>query len=332
MITEDYFSISETDTPERASQAGRHNRNLSSIVSTIQDDGPSVIEELPPAQLAENDAIPVLDSPVCAPQRQRISALPGMAVMLKVFVVLSGVALLCGVALLASGKYPAIDEGGLHLAELPAGLMNDIKDVQVGVQATAAEIIERTGELFTSPAAVEPAGAAVASSDIAAVAARQTQIIARLDALAATVDTLQFHIDHERAAQVTTRETQQAEQALQLEAVQAQLIELQQQTVADPVVPVQPAGPSRSEAGTQAQVTGDWVVNVASSSREVPIRALQDRLGQQDIRTELQRTDVQGKPRYRLRVTGFSSANEARRYAAGLVQQADLKGAWVSKR
>ena len=158
------------------------------------------------------------------------------------------------------------------------------------------------------------------------------QIIARLDALAATVDTLQLHIERAPAAQETTRMTQQVEQALQLEAVQAQRVELQQQTVADPVVPAQPAGQPRSEAGPQAQVAGDWVVNVASSSMEVPIRALQDRLGKQDIRTELQRTDVQGKPRYRLRVTGFSSASEAKRYAAGLVQQADMKGAWVSKR
>ena len=314
MIAEDYFSISEADTPERATTAGRHNRNLSSIVSTIQDDGPSVVEELPTAQLDENGAIPVLDSPVRAPQRQRVSALPGMAVMLKVSAILVLATLVCGVALLASGRYPSIDERGLHLAELPAGLVTDMTDVKAGIEAVFAEMIDRTGELFTRPPSVEPEGAVVASSDIAAVAARQVQIIARLDALADTVDTLQLHIDHEQAAQVTTRVTQQAEQALRLKAVQAQLVELQQQTVADSGVAVQPAGQSRRQAAaTQAPVSGDWVVNVASSSREVPSKALQDRLRQQEIRTELQRTDVQGKPRYRLRVTGFASSDEARR-------------------
>jgi cell division septation protein DedD len=333
MIAEDYFSGGESDAPEQATTAGRHNRNLSSIVSTIRDDGPSVVEELPPAQVVGNAEIPVLDSPVHTPHGQRVRALPGMLVMLKVSAILLMAVLVCCVALLASGKYPAIDERGLHLADLPAGLVTGMTDMKAGVQAMVAQWSDRAGELFAGLSTKEHYGALSVSPDIAGVAARQMQIMARLDALAATVDTLHVRLDHEQATQITNSVTQQAEHTLQLKAVQAQLVKLQRQTTADSSVSAQPAGQSRSEAAhTQPPVSGDWVVNVASSSREVPIKALQDRLRQQDIRTELQRTDVQGKPRYRLRVTGFASANEARRYAARLVQQADLKGAWVSRR
>lgn len=333
MIAEDYFSGSEADVPERTTTAGRHNRNLSSIVSTIRDDGPSVVDELRPVQDAENTATPVADNPEPALQRRRVRALPGMAVMLRVSAMLSGLALLCSVALLASGKYPAIDERGLYLAELPAGLVTEMTDATAGIQVTFTQWIGRVGELIGGLASTESEGALIVSPDMDAVAARQAQIIARLDALAATVTALQVRFDRQQAEQVAGSVTQQAAQALQLEALKAQLVELQQQTAASPATPAQPAGQSRGTlADTPTPATGDWVVNVASSSREGPIKALQHKLRQQDIRTELQRTDVQGKPRYRLRVTGFSSGGEARRYAARLEQQADLQGAWVSKR
>ncbi len=301
MIAEDYFSGSESDAPEQTTTAGRHNRNLSSIVSTIRDDGPSVVEGLWPVQDAENAAIPVADNPEPALQRQRV--------------------------------YPAIDERGLYLAELPAGLVTEMTDATAGIQVTFTQWIARVGELFSGLASTESEGALIVSPDMDAVAARQAQIIARLDALAATVTALQVRFDRQQAAQVTGSVTRQAAQALQLKALKAQLVELQQQTAASPAAPAQPAGQSRGTlADTQTPETGDWVVNVASSSREGPIKALQHKLRQQDIHTELQRTDVQGKPRYRLRVTGFSSGGEARRYAARLEQQADLQGAWISRR
>ena len=244
--------------------------------------------------------------------------------MLKVSAILSVMVLAAGIVLLAGGKYPAFDERGLHLAKLPAGFVSDMVDMKAGLETTLAKWTGRAGELLAGLAAKEPDVASNVSPGITAVAATQQQIIARLDALAATVDTLQVRLDRQQAAQVTSSVTQQAEQALQLKAVTAQLVELQQQTAAEPV-----AGESRR---TPTPETGDWVVNVASSSREGPIKALQHKLRQQDIRTELQRMDVQGKPRYRLRVTGFSSGGEARRYANRLQQHADLKGAWASKR
>ncbi|MBT8116709.1 MAG: hypothetical protein KJO66_02665, partial [Gammaproteobacteria bacterium] len=199
MIAEDYFSGSESDAPERTTTAGRHNRNLSSIVSTIRDDGPSVVEGLEPAQDAENTATPVADIPEPAVQRQRVRALPGIAVMLRVSAMLSGLVLLCGVALLAGGKYPAIDERGLYLAELPAGLVTEMTDAMAGIQVMFTQWIARVGELFSGLASRESEGALIASPDMNAVAARQAQIIARLDALAATVTALQVRFDRQQA-------------------------------------------------------------------------------------------------------------------------------------
>ncbi|MDX1698224.1 MAG: SPOR domain-containing protein, partial [Thiohalobacterales bacterium] len=89
--------------------------------------------------------------------------------------------------------------------------------------------------------------------------------------------------------------------------------------------------PASSGAG-RTPVEGDWVVNVASSSQEDPIRAMQADLLKRDIRTELLRLEAGGKPRYRLRVTGFASSGEAKRYAESLAEKANIKGAWAGRR
>ncbi|MGB5260875.1 MAG: SPOR domain-containing protein, partial [Gammaproteobacteria bacterium] len=243
------------------------------------------------------------------------------------------VVLACGGALLTSGKYPAIDERGLHLAPLPAELVNQMTGMQDALQTTLAQWIGRASELFSGLLSAQADRAPIAAADISAVAARQVQILVRLDALAATVDTLQGRLDRQQAARMTNSETRQADQALQMKAVQAQLAELQQAMAAASAMPVPPVAPSRDTVADRPTTdTGEWVVNVASSSREASIKALQQKLEQQDIRTELLHTDVKGEPRFRLRVTGFTSSGEARRYATRLEQQADLKGAWASKR
>ena len=167
---------------------------------------------------------------------------------------------------------------------------------------------------------------------------RQQQIILRMEALAAAVESLQQGFERDRADRLANSYANRTEQDLQLQAVQAQIAGLQLQ-VADntrvtAVVPVAPKTVETKAVGTKQPppTSGDWVVNVASSSKQDAIKALQDRLKQQEIHTELQRTDVQGKTRYRLRVTGFTTGAEARQYAARLAEQADLQGAWASRR
>jgi cell division septation protein DedD len=77
---------------------------------------------------------------------------------------------------------------------------------------------------------------------------------------------------------------------------------------------------------------GGWVVNVASSSQEDSIRQLQVKLKNSGVDTVMQRIGSKGEPRYRLRVTGFATSGEAKRYAAGLAQKSGINGAWASKR
>lgn len=330
MIAEDYFSLDQADSLEPTPEAGQHNRNLSSIVSTIRDDGPSVLE-LPPSQEdVEDEPAPVIGTPDS--HRQRIRTLPGMAVMLKVAGVLLAMLVLATAMLLANGQYPAIDERGLHLVDLPAGFADELVDMKNTTQTRLAQWIDQAGIWLTGLLPAQSPAAPTAATDMTGITRHQAEIMARLDSLSTTVEALQTRLDQAQPTQVTDSVTRQAEQALQLKAVQAQLARLQQQMAPQPTVPSKPLRQTKSKTTDPVRpASGDWVVNVASSSRQKAIKALQDRLQQQDIHTELQRTDVQGKPRYRLRVTGFTTGAEARQYAARLAEQADLQGAWVSK-
>jgi hypothetical protein len=77
---------------------------------------------------------------------------------------------------------------------------------------------------------------------------------------------------------------------------------------------------------------GEWVVNVASSEHIEPVEKLMNKLHKRGIPVETQEVDVGGKVHYRLRVPGFSTSKEARDYARNLEGSLDLKGPWVSKR
>ena len=331
MIAEDYFSLDQVDSLEPTPQAGQHNRNLSSIVSTIRDDGPSVLEQ-PPSQVdVEDEPAPVIGMPDS--HRQRIRALPGTQVMLKVVGALAAVLLLGMAILIAKGQYPAVDERGLHLADLPAGFGEELVELKHATQTRLAQWVDQAGIWLIGLVPAQSPPVPVAATDMTGISRQQAKIMAQLDSLSNTVEALQTRLDQAQATQVNDSVTRQAEQTLQLKALQAQLAALQQQMAAQPAAPSKPPKQTKSKTIDPVRpADGDWVVNVASSSKQDAIKALQDRLQQQEIHTELQHTKVQGKSRYRLRVTGFTTGAEARQYAARLAEQADLQGAWVSKR
>ena len=143
MIAEDYFSLDQADSLEPTPVAGKHNRNLSSIVSTIRDDGPSALE-LPPSPVdVEDEPAPVIGTPDS--HRQRIRAVPGTKVMLKVAGALLAVLLLGMAMLIAKGQYPAIDERGLHLADLPTGFAEELVDMKHATQTRLAQWVDQAG-------------------------------------------------------------------------------------------------------------------------------------------------------------------------------------------
>ncbi len=363
MIAENYFPVRETDDQVAGATSARQNRNLSSVVSSIRDDGPSIVDD--PAVSCFEDHDEVTADTGTDVTDKRVRALPGATVMKKVITILLLMALAGAAALITAGRYPAVDERGLHLAEIPAGTFDEIVAAGSGIQERLLQWRGQIGALFSGSSPAVVAMPRTGSSDLAALERRQQQIIASLDSLSRAVATLDTRLESERVERVADSVTQQAEQFLQLEAVEMQLSGLQQQvdvsrTVKQPApvgkspekVTVKPTGttpsqekvadkpagimpPTEKVADKPAGMTpppADWVVNVASSSQQAAIKRLQGKLQGKDIHTELQQVKGATGPRYRLRVTGFTTGGEARRYAAELARNAGIEGAWASRR
>ena len=231
MIPADKISINETGADASGTVISRQNMNLSSVVSTIRDDGPSTAAEPLLAGVAVNDAtgapepVPAVKADDTAPAT-RVRALPGKGVMLRVLSVL----LLCGLVtasvLLANGKYPAIDERGLYLAALPANIPDRLVSIGAGAHDTLLQWQKQVGALLTEkPAAEFP----VLPQDTAAagdLAAWQRQVYTSLEALADSIETLPLRFEQSQAERAAGGVVLQAGQ---LEAMAAQLASLQQQ-------------------------------------------------------------------------------------------------------
>jgi cell division septation protein DedD len=300
--------------------------------------------------------------------------------MLRVLSVLLFSGLVTGSVLLANGKYPALDERGLYLAELPASMPDWMVSIGTGVHDKALQWQQEIKALLTAKPATSPPTLPYDAAVVEDLAAWQQQLTTRLNELADSIDTLQLRFEQAQAERAVGSMVLQTGQARQLEALASQLAGLQKQvtgthrekprppvsrnnqpgsrkqsaakaaavppkpapeTVAKrqppasrPIAQKAPAAGSAADPEPAAATAGSggWVVNVASSSQHAAIEALQRKLRQQDIQTELQRLDGSGASRYRLRVTGFTSHGEARRYASRLAQKAGIEGAWVSKR
>jgi cell division septation protein DedD len=363
MIAENYFPVRETDDQVTGATSARQNRNLSSVVSSIRDDGPSIIDDPAVSCFEDHDEMSA-DTGTAATDR-RVRALPDATVMKKVMTILMLMILVGAAALITAGRYPAADERGLHLAEIPAEIFDDIAAAGSVIQERLLQWRGQIGALFSGSSQAVADMPRAGSSDLAALERRQQQIIARLDSLSNAVATLESHLASERVERVADSVTQQAEQFLQLEAMEMQLSGLQQQVdmnrtvkqrapvgkrpekvavksprtmpsqekVADkpPAITPLPEKAAEKQAGMMPP-QADWVVNVASSSQQAAIERLQRKLQGKDIHTELQQVKGSTGPRYRLRVTGFATGGEARRYAAELARNAGIEGAWASRR
>jgi hypothetical protein len=77
---------------------------------------------------------------------------------------------------------------------------------------------------------------------------------------------------------------------------------------------------------------GGWVVNVANSLYIESLEKLMNKLQKRGIQTEIHEAIVGGKTRYRLRIPGFSTSDEAKKYARNLDSDLGLKDPWVNRR
>lgn len=82
----------------------------------------------------------------------------------------------------------------------------------------------------------------------------------------------------------------------------------------------------------QTSKTGPWAINLISSRRKADTERLAARAKSRDVPVEQTRATVKGKEYWRLQVTGFTSAREARSYANTVTAKLGLKDYWILKR
>lgn len=88
--------------------------------------------------------------------------------------------------------------------------------------------------------------------------------------------------------------------------------------------------PSRTAASVDKE--GAWVINLASLSSKVDADRLVKKTQSKDIETEQQQVTVKGKQYWRVQITGFSTAAEARENSVAVKEKLGLKDVWITTR
>lgn len=308
------------------------NRNLSSIISKIRDDGPpgdgapavpGACPDPTPAEAAEQPRGPA----GAVLHRTSRNLLSGLVLLLIVVV---------GTVYFA-GSYT-----GQRYDDWFSGLASTVKGWSIPTQGSAREAAV-TGEGVSATSATD-------AQAIHELTARQLDIVARLDQLTDAVTALgetanKNWMDNSKAI----ADLRQA-QHTRLEALEAKVKVLQPRLASEPgkptaavsspaVKPVLQAkagnaarAPATRDTPGQAVTGEEWVVNVASSSHEEPILDVAEKLKEKGISTERQTLTIEGELMYRLRVPGFATSGEARRYARKLEADFGFRGPWISRK
>ena len=77
---------------------------------------------------------------------------------------------------------------------------------------------------------------------------------------------------------------------------------------------------------------GPWVINLVSTSSKIDAARLAKKALSKNIQTEQQQITVKGTQYWRVQITGFSTADDARAYADTAKEQLGLKDVWIMKR
>ena len=181
--------------------------------------------------------------------------------------------------------------------------------------------------------------------------ARVGQLVDRVDALTHSIDVLESRVLHD---QEVTAPTIYKEQDLAGQAPPAVTImpgttpDLEQhpRPAADetgrgagvvisprPASIMEPQGPvTPDQPAASTGKAGPWVINLASSQSKADADRLAERARSRDIQTEQQQVTVNGKHYWRVQITGFTTAAEAREYAGTIKAKLGLKDVWISTR
>ena len=88
----------------------------------------------------------------------------------------------------------------------------------------------------------------------------------------------------------------------------------------------------KNGAAAKKSKNGPWVINLVSTSSKTDADRLSKKALSKDIQTEQQQITVKGTRYWRVQITGFSTAEDAKAYADTAKAQLGLKDAWIMKR
>lgn len=89
---------------------------------------------------------------------------------------------------------------------------------------------------------------------------------------------------------------------------------------------------AKKTAAKPAPASGDWTVILVSFATSAQAENEKSRLQKLGIRSEVSKTVVDGKSRYRLRVPGYTSQETAKAAIPAIERKSGIKGAWVAHR
>jgi len=309
-----------------------NNRNLSSIISKIRDEGP------PGSEVKATPLIPVEAGPVhddtdvqqnvpTGPAGHRVSLQRLRRLLLLLVITI-------GMVFLAASYTGDRNGGGL------AGIGGAVRGwFSAAPDASGKGAVSRTGVV---------AGDAVDEQLVRDLQVRQLEIMNRLDRLTETVTALDETVDRNRM-DYDTETAGLRQQGAAIRRLEATLTTLRQRlagVVEKPAATAEstaagtasgtlgvPAKAAATQSETPQAVAGsDWVVNIASSSHGQAMQDLAAKLREQGIPVERHTLTIEGDLMYRLRVPGFATSGEARRYAEKLDKEFGLRGGWVSRK
>ena len=310
-------------------------RNLSGVVRTIQDEGPSDYghRDRGGADTWQGGVLPGDSGPVNSTDGLESDPRSGMTGALLHYwqglsagrIAIYGVLLVVVVILAVIG---VVGGSGQHSTQLP----------------------EAGSKYFSPPVqpAKMPAGAAQPAATVLANQARdaelrevqqqQVELNERLDDLEITLGTLA----EEQKRQWATNEAVLAEireqQRREHDLIVTRLDTFQEQMASRPVAAAAAESPADSpvapdsQSGSTAVGDGDWSVNLASFTHEAQARGLLEKLKRAGVPAEQQTILVSGSTRYRLRVTGFDTSDAAKQYAGKIDKGLGLQEPWVSRK
>jgi hypothetical protein len=299
-----------------------HNRNLSSIVGTIQDEVPS--ESASTGQTTRLKDVSNQAGSLRAGRRRS-----GWRSFLYL--------LLATLVLVAAFIFVAGGRGG-YLADLPYGAGEYIPKLYNRAESAIASLAGSVspageGEAVVPGVVVEQAD----SSSNEEIREQQSLIQKRLEELSSAIEDIRESNNQHRVDARREQERLKEDFQRQIAKVSATVAGLQGRLAARNEDSIQPSKGARDITATKTgsgkvSSEGGWVVNVANSPYIEPIEKLKNKLQKRGIQTEIHEALVGGKPRYRLRIPGFSTSDEAKKYARNLDSDLGLKDPWVNRR